>query len=434
MALPVVALVGRPNVGKSTLFNRIVGGRRAVVSEREKTTRDRNYGEGEWQGRRFLLVDTGGFLPEREASSLDRLVVRQVQSAADEADVVLFLVDAKTGPLAVDLEMARDLRRRKAAVIVVVNKADNDRLRSELYTFLELGLGEPVAVSAAHGLGLDGLFERMAPHIPEREEPKAEETLRIGIVGRPNVGKSSLVNAYLGKDQMIVSDTPGTTRDSVDSVIRWRERKISLVDTAGIRRRSRVRDDVEYYSVLRALRSIHGSEVVFLLIDGNEPVGNQDARIASIADRLGRGIVVLLNKTDLPHEKTSEERKREVWERMPFLRYAPVLTISALTRKNIGKALDTAMAVAEEREKQIATSALNKLVEEAVHRNPPPSGRRGNQVYYAVQTAKAPPTFLFFVKDASAVTDAYRRYLIRSIREKHPYPGSPIRVRIREKT
>ncbi len=434
MALPMVALVGRPNTGKSTLFNRIVGGRRAVVSDRAKTTRDRNYGEVEWGGRRFLLVDTGGLLPEREVSDLDRLVVRQVRAATEEADLVLFLIDGKTGVVSTDLELARDIRKRNGVALLVANKIDAVPDPNELYSLVKLGLGDALPISAAHGIGVGDLLDRIIEKLPERSTvEEGEKKLQIGIVGRPNVGKSSLVNAYLGREQMIVSEVPGTTRDSIDSTIPWRKKKITLVDTAGLRRRSRIKDDVEYYSTLRSLRAIERSDVVFLLVDASEPIGSQDVRIASIADKLGRGVVVLLNKIDLTTDDPTEKLKEAVPYKMKFLTYAPVLAVSALTRKGIGRALDTAVAVEKERQREIGTSELNKIIEKAVRKNPPPVGRRPNQVYYAVQTGTAPPTFLFFVKEAGAITPAYRRYLARSIRETIPFRGTPVFIHIREK-
>ena len=433
--LPLVALVGRPNVGKSTLFNRLVGGRRAVVSETAKTTRDRNYGEVEWNGRRFLLVDTGGLLTERETEGIDKLVIRQVRAAVEESSLVIFLVDAQTGPVAADLEAAREIRRLRKEPVLAVNKTESPRTHEETYAFLELGMGEPVLISAAHGTGVGDLLDRITAALPEESgRAEEEETIRIGIVGRPNVGKSSLVNAYLGRDRMVVSETPGTTRDSIDSVIRWRRRSLTLVDTAGLRRRSRIHEPIEYYSVLRSHRAVERSDVVFLLLDASEPVGSQDQRIASEADRLGKGIVLLLNKADLLGDGEAEARARELKARMPFLPYAPILAVSALTRRRIGKALDHAIAVQKERTRVIPTPRLNRIVEEAIRRNPPPVGRGLNRILYAVQSGTEPPSFLFFAKEPDAVTPAYRRYLARSIRESVPFPGTPIRIRIRAKT
>jgi GTP-binding protein len=434
MSLPLVALVGRPNTGKSTLFNRLVGGRRAVVSDQAKTTRDRNYGEVEWQGRRFLLVDTGGLLPERESDDLDRLVARQVLAAAEEADLVLFLVDAKTGPLSGDLELARSLRRRRNGFLAVVNKIDAVRDESSVHDSLRLGFGDPMGVSAVHGSGVAELLDEVVRRLPPPSTVSPEEEgVRIGIVGRPNVGKSSLVNAYLGRERMVVSAEPGTTRDSVDTRIQWKGKQLTLVDTAGLRRRSRVKDDVEYFSTLRAVRAIEGSDVVLLLVDATEAIGKQDAHVAMVADRLGRGVIVLLNKTDLPLPEPVDDLMKRVRFKLPFLSYAPVLAVSAETGKGIGKALDTALDVDAERKRKLSTSELNRIVEWAVERNPPPVGRRPNKVYYAVQTAVAPPTFLFFVKESGAVTPEYRRYLVRSIREKVPYEGTPIVVNMRQK-
>ncbi len=436
MSLPMVALVGRPNTGKSTLFNRLVGGRPAVVSDTAKTTRDRNYGEVEWQGSRFFLVDTGGLLPERTSTDLDRLVARQVRAAADEADLVLFLLDGKTGPLDEDLDLARVFRRRRDRFLIVVNKTDAVRDESTVHDALSLGFGDPFAVSAIHGSGVAELLDEIVRRLPkgeEGEEPRGGG-VRIGIVGRPNVGKSSLVNAYLGRERMVVSEEPGTTRDSVDSTIRWKDETLTLVDTAGLRRRSRVRDDVEYYSTLRAIKAIEGSDIVFLLLDATEPIGKQDAHVAAIADRLGRGIVVLLNKTDLPLPEPIDDLKKRVLYKLPFLTYAPILAVSAATGKGTGAALDLAIEIDAERKRKLATSELNRIVEWAVGRNPPPVGRRPNKVYYAVQTAIAPPTFLFFVKESGAITPEYRRYLVRSIREKIPYRGFPVVVHVREKS
>lgn len=435
MSIPMVALVGRPNVGKSTLFNRLVGGRRAVVSEKAKTTRDRNYGEVEWCGCRFFLVDTGGILSEKESEGIDRLVVEQVRRAIDEADVVLFLVDAQTGLVAWDVETAREIRRRTESSIVVANKTESERSRTELYSFLELGMGEPVAVSAAHGIGIGDLLDEIVERFPNPSaDTIVEKTIRIGIAGRPNVGKSSLVNAYLGREQMVVSEIPGTTRDAVDSTISWKKTKITLVDTAGLRRRSRVHEPVEYYSTLRSHRAIERSDIVFLLIDATEPIGKQDVRIAAMAHDAGKGIVVLMNKIDIAEDKKAEELKEHVYYKMPFLTYAPIVVISAVTRKKIGRALDVAIQVQNERTRELTTSRLNKIVEEAVARNPAPAGKSLNQIRYAVQTGTAPPRFLFFAKDPGAVTPAYRRYLIRSIREKETFAGTPITIEVREKS
>ncbi len=429
----MVAIVGRPNVGKSTLFNRLIGERRAVVSETAKTTRDRNYGEVEWNGRKFFLVDTGGFLPDRESDRIDRLVVEQVRSAIAEADLILFLVDGASGPLPLDSETARELRQDMGRAFLVANKVDNEKIVGELYEFLELGLGEAMPISATHGRGIADLLDRMVDALPTKGKRKGGEGLRIGIVGRPNVGKSSLVNAYLGREQMIVSDIPGTTRDAVDTLIHWRKEPIVLVDTAGLKRRSRIKGQIDYYSSLRALRTIERSDIIFLVLDAYEPISNQDVKVGAMAEQAGKGVVVLLNKVDLELEHALDELRLQVKEKMPFLRYAPALGVSALTRKSIGKALDTALRVDQERHQEIPTSKLNKIVENALRRNPPPVGRGRNQIYYGVQTGVAPPTFLFFTKEPGAITPSYRRYLARSIRESYPYEGTPIWIHVRGK-
>ncbi len=431
--MPMIAIVGRPNVGKSTLFNRLIGERRAVVSGTEKTTRDRNYGEAEWNGRKFFLVDTGGFLPLREADRIDRLVVDQVRSAIAEADLILFLVDGAAGPVPLDAETAKELRREMGRALLVANKVDNDSMANELYEFLQLGLGEPMPISAVHGTGIADLLDRSVEALPRKGKRKGSEGLRIGIIGRPNVGKSSLVNAYLGKEQMIVSDMPGTTRDAVDTAIRWRKEPVVLVDTAGLKRRSKIRGDIDYYASLRALKTIERSDVIFLVLDGAEPVSVQDVKIGAMAEQAGKGVVVLLNKTDLELEPSIEELRTRVGEKMPFLRFAPVVSVSAITKKGIGKALDKAFEVEKTRREEIPTAKLNRIVENALRRNPPPVGRGKNQIYYGVQTGVAPPTFLFFTKEPGAITPAYRRYLARSIREKYPYEGTPVWIHVRGK-
>ncbi len=432
MHVPMVVIVGRPNVGKSTLFNRIIGERRAVVSETAKTTRDRNYGEFEWNGRKVLLVDTGGFLPEREKDRMDRLVVEQIRAAVTEADLVLFMVDGQTGPIASDIETAQSLRRGMGRILLVANKIDNEKIGESLYEFMELGMGEPAGISASHGRGIGDLLDRTIEALPAKgSRKKLEEGLRIGIIGRPNVGKSSLVNAYVGREQMIVSDIPGTTRDAIDTPIGWKNQRITLIDTAGLKRRSRVKEDIDYYASLRAIRTIDRSDIIFLMLDASVPFSNQDARIASMAEQAGKGVVVLLNKTDLDLDHPVEELKTRVGEKLPFLRFAPVVSISAETKKGIGKALDKAIEVEATRHREVITSKLNKIVENALRRNPPPVGRGRNQIFYAVQTGVAPPVFLFFTKEPGAITPAYKRYLIRSIRESEPYEGTPIWIHVR---
>lgn len=433
MSIPLVAIVGRPNVGKSTLFNRLVGGRHAVVSEQEKTTRDRNYGTAEWNGRQFRLVDTGGYLPDRDADRIDKLVVEQIRSAIVEADLVLFVVDGIAGVLPDDAETAQSLRRDLGNVILVGNKVDNEKIGHGLYEFLELGMGEAYPVSATHGVGVGDLLDEIVNALPSGNGKPESEGLKIGIIGKPNVGKSSLVNAYLGREQMIVSEIPGTTRDAVDSRIMWRKEPIILVDTAGLKRRSRVTEDIDYYSVLRTNKTIVRSDILFFLLDASEPITNQDARVASLAAESGKGVVLLLNKTDKDLPDQLEKIREEIPHRMPFLKFAPIVSISAETRRGIGRALDVAREVETARHEKIKTSKLNDIIEAALIRNAPPAGRGKNQIFYGTQTGVAPPTFLFFAKEPEAVPPFYRKYLIRVIRETYPYEGTPIFIHVRKR-
>ena len=443
MARPIVAVVGRPNVGKSTLFNRLVGERRAIVEDEPGTTRDRVYGTADWAGLEFTLVDTGGLQDEHELAgegargSLTEIVRRtreQAQSAIDEADVIVFIVDAKAGLSAGDHDVADLLRRTDKPTILVANKADSPARREDAVEFYELGLGDPIPISAYHGSGTGDLLDRVVEALPEVEEEAAIEGPAIAIVGRPNVGKSRLLNALLGQERAIVSDVPGTTRDSLDTELTWAGQPLTLIDTAGIRRRGRVDQGIERFSVLRSMRAIDRSDVVLLVIDATEGFTAQDLHIAGYIEEQKKGIVVVVNKWDLVEKtaQTMEEYRAQAREALDFMPYAPLVFISAKFGQRVQHVLETALAVVAERQKRIPTAALNKLLREAVASHPPAS-KPGKwlKFYYATQADVAPPTFVFFCNDPKQVHFSYRRYLENRLRDTFGFMGTPLRLSFR---
>jgi len=453
-AKPIVALVGRPNVGKSTLFNRLIGQRRAIVEDLPGTTRDRLYGDAEWTGASFVVVDTGGIEPLKErsgrqvAASYDPLasaskgfiseIRSQAELAIEEADVILFLVDAREGLTAADEEVATMLRETDKPVILVANKADNAERRLNALEFYALGLGDPHPISAYHGTGTGDLLDVVVSHLPQTDvdEEEDDDALRIAIVGRPNVGKSSLLNALLGQERAIVSDIAGTTRDAVDTHLTWEGRDVVLVDSAGIRRRGRIERGIEKYSVMRALRAIGRADVALLVLDATEGVTSQDAHIGGYILEEGRSLIIVVNKWDAIEKDTHTmaEYNRKLREELKFLDYVPVLYVSALTRQRVNQIIPTALRVKEEREMRLPTGELNRLLQDAVAANPPKTfkGRRA-RFYYVTQADIDPPTFVFFVNDPRAVHFTYLRYLENKIRERYPYEGTPIRLKLRGK-
>jgi GTP-binding protein len=505
--LPIVAIVGRPNVGKSTLFNRVVGERAAIVEDRARTTRDRLYGEAEWNGRRFMIVDTGG-LEVDPADPIEARVQDQARVAIAEADVIVFVVDAITGLTPADEEAATLLRRAKAPVLVAVNKSDNAKRDLEAAEFFALGWEHTVPVAAIHGRGVADLLDDVVAALPpeseaeiarKRREEEAEafdremeagrleplivgegdeldidgeedgagaqaidvdalgedEAVRkwdaliasevedeppaIALVGRPNVGKSSLLNALTGQDRMIVSDIPGTTRDAIDTRLAWGRTELVLIDTAGIRRRGRVAGGpaAEKYSTLRSFRAISRADVAVLLIDAVDGLTAQDAHIAGFVNDEGRGLVVAVNKWDAVEEKTGTTFDQYVaWIRheAPFLEYAPIVSISAKTGQRISRVLELAVDIWAERRRRISTGELNRLVGDAIRRQePPPMKNRRPKIFYATQVGVAPPTFVFFAREAAAVHFSYRRYLENQLRESFGFMGTPIRLVFRER-
>jgi GTP-binding protein len=432
MSKPTVAIVGRPNVGKSTLFNRIIGGRRAIVSEQPGTTRDRHFGEAEWSGRRFWLVDTGGLVPD-SAEAMDRAIARQVAFALDEADVIVFVTNGRDGVHPMDEAVADRLRKSGRPVVLAVNKLDTLERATEQYDFYRLGFGEPYGISAASGKGTGDLLEALVRLLPPRTDAEAEDTIGVAVVGRPNVGKSSLVNRLLGEERHVVSPVAGTTRDAVDSLLRYHGRAITFIDTAGLRKRSKVADDLEFYSTLRTERAVERADVCVLVVDAALGLHTQDLRIATAAWERGTALIVAVNKWDLIEEKDAQTAQRgemTVTERAPFLNFVPFLYVSAATGQRVHQLLDLICAVADEREKRVQTAEVNKVLEQLVQRNSPPQ-RPGEEVklLYASQVGTSPPTIAIVTNRPDDVPEAYQRYLVNGFRDAWDFRGSPLRLK-----
>jgi GTPase len=432
MSKPTVAIVGRPNVGKSTLFNRIVGGRPAIVSEQPGTTRDRHFGDSEWQGRRFWIVDTGGLVPESD-DSMDRAIRQQVDFALSEADVVVFVVDGREGLNPVDKAIAERLRKAQRPVVLTVNKLDDLERSTAQYDFYQLGFGEPLGVSAAIGKGSGDLLDAVVERLPPFDPAEGEEMIAVAIVGRPNAGKSSLVNRLLGEERHVVAPEAGTTRDAIDSLLRYRGKNLNFIDTAGLRRRAKVEDDLEFYATLRTERAIERAQVSVLVVDATLGMHNQDLRIATQAWDQGSGLIVVVNKWDLVEEKDANTARRgqeELIAKAPFLRYVPFVYVSALTGQRVRRILDLILEVAEGREQRVPTAEVNRVLTALLERNAPPQ-KPGEEVklLYASQIAVAPPTFAIVSNRPDDVPDAYQRYLVHGFREVWPFSGSPLRLK-----
>jgi GTP-binding protein len=436
MHKPIVAVVGCPNVGKSTLFNRLIGLRLAIVSEVPGTTRDRLYGDAEWNGVPFTLIDTGGFDPASRDDLLQQ-VRAQARVAIDEADVILFVVDGKGGLTANDEEVAYLLRHSAKPVILTVNKTESPARRLQAVDFYRLGLGDPYPVSALHGTGTGDLLDELVRTFPPVTEEEEDESVHIAVVGRPNVGKSSLLNRILGQERVIVSERPGTTRDAIDTPIEVNGRPLVLIDTAGLRRRAKVQSGLEQYSVIRALRAIDRSDVALLLIEAPEGPTTQDAHIAEYITVQGRSLVLVVNKWDLieKHSRTMQEYAEWVRRQLPFLDYAPLLFISAKTGQRVQTILPMALQVQEERFVRVPTGELNRLVREWLfHHAPPSKGGRRLRILYVTQASVDPPTFVFFVNNPRLVDSSYSRYLENRLREVYSFLGTPLRFRFRPRS
>jgi len=422
-------------VGKSTFFNRVLGRRVAIVDGRAGVTRDRNFARAEWAGRSFFIVDTGGVV-EGSEESMDRAVREQAMAAVEEADLILFLVDAREGMHPLDERFSEVLRRADRPVLLVANKVDNLPDDLSYQEFWALGMGEPVPVSAISGKGSGDLLDRIVATLPERPEEGVEPgMIRVAVVGKPNVGKSSFVNRLLGEERVVVSETAGTTRDPVDTPLRYHDRTLVFVDTAGLRRQSRVKDSLEYYGALRTDRVVREADVCLVMVDATEALHAQDIRILETAWSAGTGVILLLNKWDLVEKEThtAADIEKRFRERIPFLTWVPFLFTSALTGQRIRKCLDMILAVQEERRRRIDTHEVNETLQALVRRQPPPHHRgRPVRFKYATQVAEAPPTFVLFANFPKAVPAHYIRYLHNGFRDRWTFMGTPIRIRLRE--
>ncbi len=430
----IVAIVGRPNVGKSTLFNRLTRARTAIEERVPGVTRDRLYGLAEWCGREFVVVDTGG-ITFGDSDPLAAQVRRQAELAIAEAQVILFLLDGREGITALDRDIAVQLRRSGKEIIPVVNKIDTPEGRDAIYPFFELGFGEPLGVSAAHGRGIGDLLDAVCALLPQAEKfVYPEDVIKVAVVGRPNVGKSSLINAILGEERVIVSEVAGTTREAVDTPFEYQGQSFVFIDTAGVRRKSKVKEAVEYYSVLRAFKAIERADLALMVLDGEKGITEQDQRLAGFIDQAGRGLIFVINKWDLAPrgEEARQQYLESLHQDFAFARYASYEFVSARTGRRLQKLFPLIQQVWQEQHKRIPTPLINELVQDALLVNPPAAikGRR-LKIYYATQTSVKPPTFVFFVNNPELMHFSYRRYLENRLREAFVFSGTPIRIEAR---
>ncbi|MBP3039169.1 ribosome biogenesis GTPase Der [Bacillaceae bacterium Marseille-Q3522] len=432
---PVIAIVGRPNVGKSTIFNRIAGERISIVEDVPGVTRDRIYSSAEWLNYDFNIIDTGGI--EIGDEPFLEQIRQQAEIAIDEADVILFLTNGREGVTPADETVANILYKSKKPVVLAVNKIDNFEMREQIYDFYSLGFGSPIPISGSHGLGIGDLLDEAAKHFPKAlDKDYEDDVIKFSLIGRPNVGKSSLVNAILGEDRVIVSNIAGTTRDAIDSQLTYHKQKYVIIDTAGIRRKGKVYEKTEKYSVLRALRAIERSDVVLVVLDGEEGIIEQDKRIAGYAHEAGRGVIIVVNKWDAVEkdEKTMKNFEEKIRDHFLFLDYAPIVFLSAKTKKRIHTLIPMIDVVSENHALRVETSILNEVIMDAVAMNPTPTekGKR-LKIFYSTQVAVKPPTFVVFVNDPELLHFSYARFLENRIRDAFGFKGTPIKIIARER-
>lgn len=436
MGKPIVAIVGRPNVGKSTLFNKLVGRRVSIVQDTPGVTRDRVYAEAEWLNYNFTLIDTGGIEPERE-DIIVKQMRRQANIAIETADVIIFIVDGKEGLTAADEEVANMLRKSKKPIVLVVNKIDNLKDEDNAWEFYNLGLGDPVTISGQQALGLGDMLDEVVKHFDESaKDQEDEDIVHIALLGKPNVGKSSLVNRLLGEERVIVSNVPGTTRDAIDSYLENELGKFVIIDTAGIRRKSKVKEEIERYSVIRSLSAIERADVCILMIDATEGITEQDEKIIGYAHEMRKAIMVIVNKWDLVEkdDKTLDKFKADIQNNLKFLSYAEYLFISALTGQRTHKVLELAKKCYDNYSKRVGTGVLNDVVNKAVlMKEPPLVGLKRMKIFYATQVAIKPPKFVFFVNDMTARHFSYERYLENQLRDSFDFKGTGIEIEYRER-
>ena len=437
MSKPIVAIIGKPNVGKSTFFNYIVGSRISIVEDTPGVTRDRVYGESNWRGKKFTLIDTGGIEPDTNDVILSQMRL-QANIAIDIADVIIFLTDVRQGVTAADEEIAVMLKKAKKPIILVCNKVDNyKKFEADIYEFYKLGIGDPMPISASNAQGIGDVLDKVYEKFPQDEEGNEdEERIKVAVIGKPNVGKSSLINKILGENRNIVSDIAGTTRDAIDSYFENDNGKYVFIDTAGIRRKSKVTEKIEKYSVMRSILAIERADVCLMLIDALEGVTDQDAKIAGEAHEAGKGVIIVVNKWD-EYEKntgTLEQYKKDIYNKLSYLTYAPIIFISAKTGQRIDKLFGLINEVAEQNAKRITTAMLNQVINEAIAIVQPPTDKgKRLKIFYGTQSGTKPPTFVIFVNKKDLFHFSYERYIVNQIRKEFGFVGTPIRIIVREK-
>ena len=430
MANPTIAIVGRPNVGKSTIFNRIAGERISIVEDTPGVTRDRIYTTGEWLGREFSIIDTGG-IDLGDEPFMDQ-IKHQAEIAIDEADVIIFVASGREGITDADELVAKILYRSNKPVILAVNKVDNPEMRNDIYEFYALGLGDPFPVSGSHGLGIGDVLDEAVKHFPNTSEEEDEDTIKFSLIGRPNVGKSSLINAILGEDRVIVSDIEGTTRDAIDTYFESEEgQKFLMIDTAGMRKRGKVYESTEKYSVMRAMRAIERSDIVLMVLNAEEGIREQDKRVAGYAHEAGRGIIIVVNKWDTVKKDTNTMRdfEAEIRDEFQYLDYAPIIFVYALTKQRLNKLPELIETVSMNQNLRIPSALLNDVVMDAVAINPTPTDKgKRLKIFYATQVAVKPPTFVIFVNEEELMHFSYARFLENQIRKAFTFEGTPIKI------